>query len=604
MKKIRELFDTSKQIDRRIEKVISYDAAESEQLKNEITEYVVTDSITENMESLLDKFEIGMEGGNNFEIAVWVSGFYGSGKSSFTKYLGFALDNSKKIDGDLFLKYLQNQIRTLTLKQRLSTIANKYPSTVVMLDLANEQLAGASMAEISTVLYAKVLKWAGYSTDAKTAYLEFLLEKDEKLEQFKKRIVELTKGKKWEELQDQPLLVKSYASKLASEFYQNIWPDSKTFNEIKMEQMLSENDRIKEMLDLIKRKGGKENIIIILDEVGQYIAARDELILNLDGLSKNIKSLGNGKVWLIATAQQTLTEDDPRAVMNSAKLYKLKDRFPISIDLVASDIKEICWTRLLSKSDKGEKLLLELYEKNGDKLKFNTQIKNSKYYKSNLDKKQFSDLYPFLPFHFDILLELLGKLAKSSGGVGLRSAIKVIQDILVDQSQLRSGVNLLAEDVIGNLATTVHIFDTLKRDIQRSYKHLVDAVEKVEKIFGKDTIHLKVAKSIGVLQILENFPVTAENISALLHPSVSSESILNQINEALKDILHEVVIPLSEVDGNLRFMSDVVREIEADRNKIIPHSSDLKLFYIRQFKIYLLLFQAPLYKELKKYQQA
>ena len=74
MKKIRELFDTSKQIDRRIEKVISYDAAESEQLKNEITEYVVTDSITENMESLLDKFEIGMEGGNNFEIAVWVSG--------------------------------------------------------------------------------------------------------------------------------------------------------------------------------------------------------------------------------------------------------------------------------------------------------------------------------------------------------------------------------------------------------------------------------------------------------------------------------------------------------------------------------------------------
>ena len=387
----------------------------------------------------------------------------------------------------------------------------------------------------------------------------------------------MTKGKKWEELQDQPLLVKSYASKLASEFYPNIWPDSKTFNEIKMEQMLSENERINEMLDLIRRRGGKENIIIILDEVGQYIAARDELILNLDGLSKNIKSLGNGKVWLIATAQQTLTEDDPRAVMNSAKLFKLKDRFPISIDLEASDIKEICWTRLLGKSDKGEKLLIELYEKNGDKLKFNTQIKNSKYYKSTLDKKQFGDLYPFLPHHFDILLELLGRLAKSSGGIGLRSAIKIIQDILIDQSGLRGGVNLLAEDNIGNLATTIHMYDTLKRDIQRSYKHLVDAVEKVEKIFGHDNFHLKVAKSIAVLQILENFPVTAENIAALLHPSVGSESVLNQTNEALNDILHEVAIPLSEVDGNLRFMSDAVREIEADRNKIIPHSSDLKI---------------------------
>ena len=71
------------------------------------------------------------------------------------------------------------------------------------------------------------------------------------------------------------------------------------------------------------------------------------MILNLDGLAKNLKRLGDGKAWIISTAQQTLTEDDPRAALNSDKLYKLKDRFPIQIDLESSDIKEICYRRLL-----------------------------------------------------------------------------------------------------------------------------------------------------------------------------------------------------------------------------------------------------------------
>lgn len=104
------------------------------------------------------------------------------------------------------------------------------------------------------------------------------------------------------------------------------------------------------MLDIVRQKSGRAHILFIVDEVGQYIASRDNLILNLDGLAKNLKRLGEGKVWIIATAQQTLTEDNPRAALNSDKLYKLKDRFPIQIDLESSDIKEICYRRLLRKS--------------------------------------------------------------------------------------------------------------------------------------------------------------------------------------------------------------------------------------------------------------
>lgn len=575
--KIRDLFDKSKNIDRRIEKVITYGAADVNSLRQEIIEYVATDSIEKNFEKLLDLLDMGMEGGWNQEIGVWVSGFYGSGKSSFTKYLGFALGSEITIDDKPFIEWLKNQFKSLPLKQRLTTVAKKHPATVVMLDLASEQLAGATMVEISSVLFYKVMQWAGYSRDKKISQLEYKLEEDHKMDVFKKRILDLTKGVKWEEIHNRPLEAKTYASRLAPEFYPELWPDSKSFNEIVIDEAEPVDKRIEKMLSLIRRRSNKENIIFVLDEVGQYIAARDDLILNLDGLAKIIKGIGQGHVWLIATAQQTLTEDDPRAQMNTAKLFKLKDRFPIPIDLEASDIKEICYRRLLSKSKEGDAFLQTLFDSNGQSLRLFTKLVNTRYYSStDLDKKTFCDLYPFLSQHFDILLELLGRLAKTSGGIGLRSAIKVIQDILVDKSGLRPGETLVADKDAGILVTTATFYDTLRIDLQKSFRHIVSGVEKVEKIYGKDSVQAQVAKSIAVLQVLEDFPVNRENLAAVMHPSTSSASLAPEVSKAVDELLKEPSVPLNEIDNNLRFMSEAVLELEQEKIKLVIRPADTR----------------------------
>lgn len=79
---IKNLFDTNKDIYRTIEKVITYGASQQARLKAEISEYVVTESIEEQFEKLLGKMQAAMEAGGENEVGVWVSGFYGSGKSS------------------------------------------------------------------------------------------------------------------------------------------------------------------------------------------------------------------------------------------------------------------------------------------------------------------------------------------------------------------------------------------------------------------------------------------------------------------------------------------------------------------------------------------
>ena len=88
---IKTLFD--KDIDRRIEEVIKVDQTDEEILRDEINEYVVT--ARDSVRYYTDIFERYSETPNKPHegIAIWVSGFFGSGKSSFAKMLGLSIEN-------------------------------------------------------------------------------------------------------------------------------------------------------------------------------------------------------------------------------------------------------------------------------------------------------------------------------------------------------------------------------------------------------------------------------------------------------------------------------------------------------------------------------
>jgi hypothetical protein len=567
---IRTLFDTTRQIDRRIEKVVTYDSRADEQLRREITEYVITDNIETNFERLLSRMQEGFQGGSG-EIGVWVSGFYGSGKSSFTKYLGFALDPTTQVDDKPFLEFLQDRIKSKALKAQLATVAAKHPAQVFMIDLGSSMLAGATKADISSLLYWTVMQWAGYSRDRKTAYLQFMLERDGKWDAFDARVKERRKGRGWSEIMSDPIVAAKTASVLACEFYPDLFPDEKDFQNLKIDEAIHEDARTKEMLDLIRRRSGKDQVIFILDEVGQYVAATENLILNLDGFARNLKNLGDGRAWIIATAQQRLTQDDPSAALNAVSLFKLQARFPIPIDLEASDIRQICYERLLTKSVEGNARLEKFFDANGAALQHHTKLGGTRLYSGDLDRENFRKLYPFLPQHFGILLEMLSCLAKSKrGDYSLRSAIKIIQDVLVDPNRERPDRPVLADAPVGTLATVDIFYDTLRHDIERSdFKHVTVAVRKAEEAFGTDSFEAKTARAIAALQILNDFPTGEENLAALLHPHAEAESQVEKVRTAVKTLESEPSIPLNRnPDGWLRFMSEAIQEVAIIRDGI------------------------------------
>lgn len=234
------------------------------------------------------------------------------------------------------------------------------------------------MEEISTVLYYKVLQWAGYSRNLKIAALERKIKKDGRYQEFLD-IIKEDYDVEWSDYQNDELIVDTIIPEIAHQMYPSIFKESSSFSPETSEFIRFENERVKEMVDIIRETSDKEYIIFVVDEAGQYVGSRKNLITNLQGLAENLKQIGDGKVWFIGTAQQTLTEDNAHAALNSPELYKLKDRFPIQIDLKSTDIKEICYRRLLGKSSKGESELGALFDKHGQALRHNIKLEDAKY---------------------------------------------------------------------------------------------------------------------------------------------------------------------------------------------------------------------------------
>jgi hypothetical protein len=574
MTNIRTLFDASKGLDRRIEKVITYGSNEEKNLKAEISEYVVTDHLCESMHELLERMQTAMNSNDENEIGVWVSGFYGSGKSSLSKYIGMALDDRITVDGAPFLQHFSDRIRDSRTKALLNTVAKRFPASVVMVDLASEQSAGASMEDVATVLYNKVLKWAGYSRNLKVASFERRLKKDGRYEEFESLFSEMLEGESWQNYQDDPSVVDFIIPELAHQMYPKFWPHSDSFKTDHEEIVFTVEQQAQEIIDIVRETSSKEYCIFIFDEIGNYVGPREKLIFKLQGFAQIIKQLGKGKVWIFGTAQQTLAEDDKSAALNSPELYKLIDRFPIDIRLKSSDIKEICYLRLLGKSSEGENQLKSLFESNGQSLRHATKLEGNKFYEADVDEKSFINLYPFLPAHFELLLNLLGVLAKSTGGIGLRSAIKVIHDVLVEGNDNQAPI---AEQNVGWIATSVTLYDALEKDIAAAFATKHTAVVKLYKSnWCKSANHQGVAKTVALLDILKSLPITRHNVAALMHGDVTAQSQKDAINQAIEDLINDPQVSLAEKDGELTFFSEKLNDIEQERHQLRLPSIELR----------------------------
>jgi len=566
MSTLKELFDPSLTFERRVEKVIKFSNREPETLQQEASDYVVTENLEQDYRQLLRRFEDAQSGKGDTDCCVWLSGFYGSGKSSFAKYFGLSFDPECQIGDKHFFDFFKPRFGSPALQQEFQTVIKKYQCSVFLVDLAAQGYADNPNTPISAQLFDHVCRWANYPSDRKAGYLLSLLETDGRLDAFKEK-VEAASGLSFEELVQEKVLFLPTCSKFAHEFYPKIWDSPTAFRDTASISTLTDDEIVRQMLSLIKKKTGSDRVLFVVDEVGHFLRNNEELINNLDGFAKNLKQEGQGRAWLIATAQQTLPKTGP--------LFGLRDRFPIDPDLQASDIREITHKRLLKKSAAGSEQLEKLFNDHGERLLHATQLKDCDRY-PKLDRKSFGDFHPLLPMHFEVLIEAISALARQHGGIGLRSAIRCVEEILL--SQLPDGTPMLQAPG-ETLITAAELYDILKKDITATAREITLQVDNIGRSssYGLGSLELRVAKALALLQQINEFPTSRENIAALLHPRVDAAARTDAINAAIDRLIADATIPIGETDGKLSYLSEEVAKVEQERANIPANDIDRTL---------------------------
>ncbi len=151
--------------------MIHVDLSDEQIVAHEIDEYVVTENIRGHLEELAERYAETAR--NPSETTnVWVSGFFGSGKSSFAKMVGYALANPG-LDGQTATERLLARTNSMKLEALLTTAHTLAPAVTVFLDLSSGRDMLREGESLVLPVYRALLRRFGYSVNELLAELEY-----------------------------------------------------------------------------------------------------------------------------------------------------------------------------------------------------------------------------------------------------------------------------------------------------------------------------------------------------------------------------------------------------------------------------------------------
>ncbi len=429
---IRELFEG--RIDRSIEEVIKVDQVDKQIIRDEISEYVATDSIKRHYTQVLERY---YETPNKPHegIAVWVSGFFGSGKSSFAKLLGMALRNEDLL-GDQAADLVGKQLADNKIQVVLKNISEHIPTTSVIFDVSTERSSRSGNQNLSEIVYKLFLKTLGYAMDLDLADLEIELERTDLLPRFCD-LYRAKFSKDWDSGKTMPAFALAEASTVMHELEPLRFPSKETWSQAAKNRsdvnagLLAERCKL-----LMERRRPGHNLIFVVDEVGQFVARDVQKMLDLQAVVQGLGRVGRGKMWFVVTSQEKLTELVSGLGDRRVELARVMDRFPLQVHLEPSDISEVTSKRILSKNAAGEAELRKIFEAHRARLTEQTRV-TADIRLPELTGERFIELYPLLPYQIDLIIQIISGL-RTQGGVSAhvgganRTIIKIAQQLLIN----------------------------------------------------------------------------------------------------------------------------------------------------------------------------
>ena len=286
-------------IKRPIDGVIKADKEDS--LGVEIREYVLTNEVEKRLESFLEAYN-SYQGANG----VWVSGFFGSGKSHMLKMLALLLEN-REVDGEKILEAFLRKCRDNEILRGELRKAVAIPSKSILFNI-DQKADVISKKEIDALLavFVKVFdEMSGYyGKQGHIAQFERDLDSRGLYASFQAKYAEIA-GRSWQTGREQALLeaqniARAYAAMTGNDSESAILDKYRSQYRVSIEDFA---DQVKAYLD---KQSADFRLNFFVDEVGQYIAENVKLMTNLQTIAESLATKCHGRSWIIVTAQEDM----------------------------------------------------------------------------------------------------------------------------------------------------------------------------------------------------------------------------------------------------------------------------------------------------------
>ena len=570
---IRDLF--VHQIDRDIPPVVYFHDLDPNKIRAEVDEYIVTggypdghpgkkqvpDGIHEQYVRLLDGLyaELSQPGGATSP-GCWVSGFFGSGKSSFAKLLGLALDGFTLPDGQpLAERWLgrdttpcADQLRT-SWARLLSHLGT--PPIAVVFDIGAVAKDGE---HVHSAVVRQVQAKLGYARDEVVAREEIRLERDGLWTRFLE-LAQAEHGRPWTDLVHQARVARHFSIVM-----HRLDPGACTAPLEWMERhsggigrALSADEAAADLAHMLAARAPGRTLFIVVDEVSQYVLGGEDRIGKLQPFIELLGGKLRGKAWFVALGQQKLEED----AAGKTDLPKLKDRFPkrLRVHLDPANIRDVVHQRLLRKKPSGEAPLRRLFKEH------RAAIEAHALGGSNLSEDDFVATYPLLPSYVDLLLRVTSALRRSSRAQADDHEIRGLLQLLGEVFRSRRH----ADRELGVLVAIDDVYEVQRTALDAEMQA---SMARVLAGCGEDPLYARVAKAVALLQLTHDDNTgsggtDASLVARALFEHVESGDRTEAVGVALESMRRQNLLGFTEKTG-YKIQSSAAGEWERERRDI------------------------------------